>query len=54
MMFTREELEAWLLEIALNNHHTHFGNAAEEIANRLDGFEQFVEDRRREAEHGTS
>lgn len=53
-MFTREELEAWLLEIALNNHHTHFGIAAEEIANRLDGFERFVEDRRKEGKNGTN
>ena len=44
--FTREELEAWLWQIALNNTDNSLGDNCEEIIKRLDGFERFCKDRR--------
>lgn len=49
--FTREELTSWLYEIAFNNYGNSLGNACEEIISRLDGFERFVKDRRKEADN---
>lgn len=51
--FTRSELEGWLYEIYMNNIDGHpidkyFAGYVEEIINRLDGFERYVEDKRRE------
>lgn len=50
--FTRAELESWLYQIAFNNCGNSLGNACEEIISRLDGFERFVEDKRKEADNG--
>lgn len=47
--FTRDELKAWLYEIAFNNCNNSLGDSCEEIISRLDGFERFVEDKRKEA-----
>ena len=52
--FTRSELESWLYEIYNNNiDGSHldrtFAEDVEEIISRLDGFEKYVEDKRREA-----
>lgn len=44
--FTRQELEDWLYSICLNNFGTDFGKHVEEIINRLDGFEKYIEDMR--------
>ena len=44
--FTREELEAWLWKIALNNTDNNAGEICKEIIDRLDGFERFCKDRR--------
>lgn len=44
--FTRQELEDWLYSICLNNFDTDFGKHVEEIINRLDGFEKYIEDMR--------
>lgn len=46
--FTRAELESWLYEIAFNNFGNSLGDACEEIISRLDGFERFVIDKRKE------
>ena len=43
-VFTREQLEGWLYEIAMNNTQNDFGKYVEEIINRLDGFEAYVKD----------
>jgi len=43
-VFTRKQLEGWLYEIALNNTENDFGKYVEEIINRLNGFERYVED----------
>lgn len=47
--YTREELKAWLYEIALNNCGNSLEWACVELISRLDGFERFVEDKRKEA-----
>lgn len=52
--FTRSELEGWLFEIYNNNRDGSyidcvFAEHVKEIFNRLDGFEKYVEDERREA-----
>lgn len=52
--FTRSELEGWLYEIYNNNIDGSlidrvFAENVEEIISRLDGFEKYVEDIRREA-----
>jgi len=52
--FKRSELEGWLYEICYNNiggSHIDraFAEGVEEIIRRLDGFEKYVEDKRREA-----
>lgn len=49
--FSREELEAWLYAIAINNldgleRDKIFADDCKEIIDRLDGFERFVKDRR--------
>ena len=44
--FSREELEAWLWQIALNNTDNNAGEICKEIIGRLDGFERFCKDRR--------
>ena len=54
LSFTRSELEGWLYEIYNNNIDgslidRDFAEDVEEIINRLDGFEKYVEDKRREA-----
>lgn len=46
--FTRAELESWLYQIAFNNCGNSLGDACEEIISRLDGFERFVIDKRKE------
>lgn len=46
--FTRAELEAWLYEIALNNCGNSLERACVELISRLDGFERFVADKRKE------
>ncbi len=46
--FTRAELESWLYQIAFNNCGDPLGDACEEIISRLDGFERFVVDERKE------
>ena len=43
-VFTRGQLEGWLYEIALNNTRNDLGKYAEEIINRLNGFEMYVKD----------
>lgn len=43
-VFTRKQLEGWLYEIALNNTRNDLGKHAEEIINRLNGFERYVKD----------
>lgn len=48
--FTRAELEAWLYEIALNNCGNSLERACVELISRLDGFERFVEDKRKEGQ----
>lgn len=48
--FTVDELEKWLYEIADNNNND-FGKDCLEIVGRLDGFENFVADMRKEAEN---
>lgn len=47
--FTIDELEAWLNEIISHNDND-FGKDCMEIISRLDGFENFVEDMRKEKE----
>lgn len=44
--FTLEELESWLWENVLNNYDNTYGEFVEELINRLDGFKEFVKDRR--------
>lgn len=44
--FTREELESWLYEIAMNNIGNELEKMCVEIIGRLDGFERFVVDKR--------
>ena len=44
--FTFEELESWLFENALNNLGNVYGESVEELISRLDGFKEFVKDRR--------
>lgn len=48
--FTIDELEKWLYEIAYNNNNE-FGQNCLEIIGRLDGFERFVADMRKETEN---
>lgn len=48
--FTREELESWLYRIAENNFGNDLGRSCEEIIGRLDGFERFVSDLRKDGE----
>lgn len=48
MMFTRDELKQWLLAIEKNNIDNILGYSCEIIIGRLDGFEQFVKDLRKE------
>lgn len=47
--FTIDELKKWLYEIVDHNDND-FGNDCLEIISRLDGFERFVADMRKEAE----
>ncbi len=49
--FTIDELERWLYQIAFNNTDNDFSKYCEEIIGRLDGFERFVTDVRKEAEN---
>ena len=54
--FKRSELESWLYEIAFNNidgskTDRKFAEACEEIIKRLDGFERYVKDKRKEEHH---
>lgn len=54
--FYRYELEGWLYEIAHNNIDgsqidRDFAEHVEEIIKRLDGFERFIDDKRREAKN---
>ena len=44
--FTFEELESWLFENALNNLGNVYGESVEKLISRLDGFKEFVKDRR--------
>lgn len=46
--FTRAELESWLYVMASNNFGNSLGDACEEIVSRLDEFERFVIDMRKE------
>ena len=46
--FTLEELESWLWENVLNNYDNKYGEYVEELIGRLDGFKEFVKDRRSE------
>ena len=48
-MFTRVELESWLYAIERNNLDNVLGACCEIIIGRLDGFEQYVKDRRKDA-----
>ena len=50
--FTREELESWLYVMASNNCGNSLGDACEEIVSRLDEFERFVIDKRKEGNNG--
>ena len=47
-MFTIEELEGWLWENVLNNSGNEFGDSVEILIGRLDGFRQYVRDKREE------
>lgn len=46
--YSRQELEDWLYSICLNNVGTDFCKDVEEIISRLDGFEQYIADKRGE------
>lgn len=48
--FTLDELVAWLKEI-INHNDSIFGQTCSEIIDRLDGFENFVADMRKEKDH---
>lgn len=53
--FTRDELQSWLYEIVMNNMDGSekdkvFADCVVEIIDRLEGFERYVEEKRREGE----
>ena len=51
MQFTRDELESWLYQMALNNVNTEFEFYIIEIIHRLNGFEVFVMEKRKDDSH---
>ena len=56
-VFTRDELQGWLYAIVMNNMEGSekdkvFADCVVEIIDRLDGFERYVKEKRREGEDG--